>query len=212
MDQNTKWHDNTLIERTAKALKDNYFEVSVFATRGEAVIKLLELIGPNDTVGVGGSMTVRDIVLLEELQKRKQTILQHTPAMPQDEALSVRKKAAVADVYIASPNAITTEGTLIFCDGVGNRAAAMIFGPGKIIAVAGVNKIVESEEAGWQRIDSIAAPINAKRLNLSTPCAATGTCSECESPQRICRIGVTLWKKPRLTDYHVILINENLGY
>ncbi len=113
---------------------------------------------------------------------------------------------------MASPNAITLDGRLIFVDKIGNRTAGMTFGPKKVIAVAGVNKIVADEKAGYERIRTYAAPVNAKRLKLETPCTKTGVCCDCDSPQRICGIAVTLWKKPAYTEYHIILVPEELGF
>jgi hypothetical protein len=132
--------------------------------------------------------------------------------MSPEQIVEIRRRSLLADAYIASPNAITLDGTLLFVDKIGNRAGAMTFGPRKVIAVAGVNKIVPDGNAAQQRIDSYAGPVNCKRLGLNTPCVASGVCSDCASPQRICNISVTLWKRPSYTQYTVVLVPEELGY
>jgi L-lactate utilization protein LutB len=212
MDDNIRYHNGLIIKRTADALKKNGFNVISAGSAEDACKKIMDIVKKEDSVGVGGSMTIRDLGLLEKLAARKQNIIQHKQGMSLDESLDIRRKALTADVYMASPNALTMEGTLIFCDGIGNRVSGMIFGPGKIIAIAGINKIVSNEDTGWDRISTVASPVNAKRLNLNTPCVSTGVCMNCNSESRICNIGVTIWKKPRHTDYYVVLVPENLGY
>ncbi|MCB4792364.1 MAG: lactate utilization protein [Elusimicrobia bacterium] len=212
MDENIKWHNLIVLNEVAKKLEKNNFKVIVAEGAETARKKVLEIIDAKESVGIGGSMTIEELNIIEELRKRGQNIIRHTPGMPLDESLDIRRKALTSDVYVASPNAITKDGTLMLCDGVGNRVSAMIFGPKKVIAVAGINKIVSDESAGWCRIDEIAAPSNAKRLNLNNPCVAKGKCVECDLPSRICNIGVVLWKKPKQTEYYVVLVNENLGY
>jgi len=149
---------------------------------------------------------------MEALSRRGSLIIASKPGMSHEEALKVRRQSLNADVYLASPNAVTMDGKLLFVDKSGNRAAGMMFGPAKAIAVAGINKIVADEQAARRRVEALAGPVNAKRLSLATPCAETGACSDCGSGDRICNIAVTLLKKPSYTEYHVILIPEELGY
>lgn len=122
------------------------------------------------------------------------------------------KEMLTCDLFLTSTNALTLTGNLVNIDGTGNRAASMFFGPRKIIIIAGRNKIVGSIEEGLNRIKMYAAPANARRLNLSTPCASTGFCADCNSPERICRITTILERKPLLTDIHVLVVNEDLGF
>jgi hypothetical protein len=109
------------------------------------------------------------------------------------------------DYFLCSTNAITEEGHLYNVDATGNRVGAMFFGPGKTIIVCGINKIVRDMEEA-------AAPMNAKRLGRKTPCAQTGVCSDCNSPERICNIAVEILKKPSRTDVLVLLVGEPLGF
>lgn len=212
MDENIKWHNLVVLNETAKELEKNGFTTTVVKNIEEAKAKIFELIDLKDLVGMGGSITLDELGIEESLKKRGQKILRSAPGMSPEEGREIRRKALLSDVYMASPNAVTKDGTLLLCDGVGNRVAAMIYGPKKVIAIAGINKIVSSEAGGWARIDEVAAPANAKRLNTNNPCTISGTCSDCNSASRICNIGVVLWKKPKYTEYHIILVPENLGY
>jgi hypothetical protein len=113
---------------------------------------------------------------------------------------------------LTGTNAVTLDGILVNIDGNGNRVGAMIFGPKKVIIVVGRNKIVDgSAEDAIARIKEWASPPNAMRLSKQTPCAVTGICSDCDSPQRICRITTILDRKPTLTDIHVLVVNEDMG-
>ncbi|MEM3137804.1 MAG: LUD domain-containing protein, partial [Thermofilaceae archaeon] len=111
-----------------------------------------------------------------------------------------------------SVNAVTMDGKLISIDGVGNRVAAMIFGPKRVIVVAGKNKLVRDVKEGLWRAKNIAAVMNCKRLKLKTPCVKLDRCLDCSSPERACNITVIVERKPSLTDFHVILVNEDLGF
>jgi hypothetical protein len=123
-----------------------------------------------------------------------------------------RRAQLACDVFLSSSNAVTVEGELVNVDGIGNRVAAMIFGPGKVIVVAGWNKIVPDVNAAIQRIRNTAAPLNAKRLELNVPCAKTGYCVDCDVPDNMCRVTTIISRKPRKTDISVVLIAEQLGF
>jgi hypothetical protein len=118
----------------------------------------------------------------------------------------------VADLFLSSSNAVTLNGELVNIDGVGNRVNSTNFGPGKVILVVGYNKIVEDVQEAIQRIKNVAAPLNARRLNVDVPCAKVGKCVDCNSPNRICRAIVIHERKPSLTDILVILVGEELGF
>jgi len=117
-----------------------------------------------------------------------------------------------ADVYLSSSNAITLQGQLVNTDGVGNRVAAMIFGPPRVIVLAGYNKIVADEEQARERIKNVASPKNGLRFGGKTSCAQVGRCMDCSSQHRMCKATVILDRRPTLTDYHIIIIGEDLGY
>lgn len=212
MDNNVLAQRKKTLETVGERLRGNGFTVYVTDAAGDAAAKVLELVAASDIVGCGGSQTVLALGILEKLAGRGQQLLCPKPGMPRDEVMALRRRALTADVFLGSPNAVTRDGKLFFVDKIGNRAAGMTCGPKKIIAIAGYNKIVTDETAAWDRVDNYAAPVNARRLGLSTPCVQTGACSDCSAKERICNIAVTLMKKPSYSDYHVILVPEELGY
>ena len=195
------------------ALKANGFEVIYADNANEALDKVMSFIPKRAKVGIGGSVTVRDIGLVEAIEKQSNTIVMDWgKPLELKEKIKVRKEALTSDVYLTSSNAITLQGQLVNIDGTGNRVSAMIFGPKKVIIVAGANKLVDTLDEALARIRNIAGPLNGKRLNLKTPCALTGKCTDCNSPDRMCKVKVILEKKPSLSDITIVLVGENLGY
>ena len=147
------------------------------------------------------------------MKARGNIILDHgAPGLENDERVRIRRAQLTADAFLTGSNAVTMDGRLVNTDGSGNRVAAMIFGPGKVIVVAGVNKIVRDVEEAEERIRKTAAPINNRRLNLPNPCVKTGECMDCQGPTRICNVTTILHKRPKLTEMHVILVGEELGF
>ncbi|HHW91522.1 MAG TPA: LUD domain-containing protein, partial [Firmicutes bacterium] len=116
------------------------------------------------------------------------------------------------EFYLASSNALTEDGRLVNIDGTGNRVMGMVYGPRRVILVVGSNKLAGSLEAALERIHREACPPNARRLKLQTPCAATGECNDCSSPDRMCKVTTIIEGKPGATDLEVILVGEKLGY
>lgn len=209
-----KWFNERVSSLTIENLVKNGFKASYFE-KSETAIKYIESIAENyNKIGFGGSMTVLQSLKLDELLKGKgKEILNHNiGSLSAEEKLEIRKKQLTCDLFVTSTNALTKDGKLINTDGVGNRVSAMIFGPKKVLVIAGVNKIVKDVDAGLKRIKEIAAPMNSKRLNMNTPCAVTGVCSDCNSPQRICRVTTIIERKPNFSDIEIIIIGENLGY
>jgi len=117
-----------------------------------------------------------------------------------------------ADVYFTSTNAITEKGELYNVDGNGNRVAAMLYGPDKVIIIAGINKIVENIEEAIKRNERVSAPANCKRLNRATPCVKVGHCIDCSSEERICNEYTIIRRQGNKDRIHVIFLNEELGY
>ena len=122
------------------------------------------------------------------------------------------KESFFADAYFTSSNAVTENGELYNVDGNGNRVAAMLYGPEKVIVICGVNKIVKNVEEAIKRNRECAAPINAKRLNKETPCSKVGYCMDCKSKDRICNEYTLIKRQNRKERMHIIFLNENLGY
>mgnify|MGYP000291885215 CR=1 FL=1 len=214
MNENTKKFNKLILNKVAEQLNKNGFEdVSVVDTKSDAVKKVLELIPENSIVGLGGSMTVRELGLVEQLSAEKKCkILQHKSGMPIEERKTLWREVFSADFYLASPQAISYDGKIFFIDKYGNRVAAVIFGPKKVILIAGYNKLVPDLDTALWRIKNIAAVKNAIRLGLNTPCVNAGKCMDCSSGERICNVVTYLLKRPSATEYSIVLVNDELGY
>ena len=174
---------------------------------------LLETIPKSATVGIPGSVTIRELGIIEKLKKRGNRVIQHWKSeLTEKTDKDTRKKEGQADYYLTSANAITMAGDIINIDGVGNRVAAMIYGPENVIIIAGINKLVSSIPDGIRRSKEIAAVMNAKRVGAKTPCARTGICVDCNTQQRICRVISIMQYRPWQTNISVIIVNEHLGF
>jgi len=215
MDPIRDWFVEDRGRRAAEALKRRDFNAHYVENQDKAREMILKEVPPGATVGVGGSVTIRGLKVLEALKARGHKVLDHweVPRDPRDESFIVRRGQQTSDVFLASTNAITLEGQLVNIDGAGNRVNALAFGPKKAIVVAGVNKIAANLESAIRRIKEVAVPLNCRRLNISPPCIQAGKCVDCRVPQRTCRITTIIeWKPPFFSDYLVIIVGENLGY
>ena len=207
------WSNEMKINRTIEALKKNNMN-GYYAKNRDEVIKLIEdIVAEGAKVAVGGSETLSELGVLEHLRSGRYDFLDRYKAgLTPEEVTNIFKQSFLADAYLSGCNAITENGELYNVDGNGNRVAAMLYGPDKVIVICGVNKIVKDVDEAIKRNREISAPMNAKRLNRKTPCAKVGYCMDCNSPERICN-EYTLIKKQRLPErMHVIFLNENLGY
>lgn len=186
------------------------YKVSVFKTAQDAV-KYLDSSIDSKTVGFGGSVTLEEIGLYPALSSHNE-VFWHQYATSRDESIDIRQKAMTTDIYISSVNAIAETGEIINIDGNCNRVASTMYGHEKVYLVVGKNKLAPDYDSALWRARNIAAPLNAKRLNKKTPCAVSGKCHNCNSPERICRALTVFWSKPLRNEIEVILIEENLGY
>ncbi len=196
---------------TLESLKRNGFKGEFFETKDEAIEKIITEISEDDSISIGGSMTILDLGLYEKLKEKGNEVYWHWK-VPSEEGKQELKKAMETDIYLTSTNALTIDGKLVNMDGTGNRVASMIYGHERVYIIAGKNKICKDYEEASIRIKNIAAPKNAKRLNKNTPCVHTGKCNDCDSPDRICKAEVILHKNPDNTQIIVYIINEDLGY
>lgn len=201
---------NTTFDAVKKKLKENGFAVSVFDTK-EAASAYLNHAIDQTTVGMGGSMTLADMGLPESLAAHN-VVYSHgfTPCDPK----RAQHMAARAEVYILSANAIAEDtGEILNIDGTGNRTASSLYGHRKVYFVAGKNKLSPDFDSALWRLRNVVAPKNAQRLHRKTPCAVKADkCYNCDSPERICRGLVVLYKKMTSMDMEVVLIDEELGY
>jgi len=208
-----KWFREMQVKRTIEALKKNNFDARFAQDSSDALKQVFSMMPSGSTVGLGGSMTLSQIGFFDEAKKHPLTLLNPgTPGFSPDDALNMRKAILTADVFLASCNAVTEDGKLYNVDASGNRVAAMTFGPKKVILVCGVNKIVKDIAEAEVRVREWTAPMNARRLTYKTPCAETGECVDCSSPQRICNVYVVFAKKPARTDMTVLIVGEALGF
>lgn len=199
------------MENLKKNLIKRGYDVRIFDTADEAKEYLLKVIDKKSTVGIGGSMTIKELAIDEELKNRGNKVLWHWTA-PAKEKKAVRESAGNADIYLCSSNAVTKDGQLVNIDGTCNRIAGMLHGTGKVYMVIGVNKIAKDFEEAISRIKNVACPANAKRLGLNTPCAKTGHCMDCTSSDRMCNATLILDRKPGSHPFEILLVNEEMGY
>lgn len=181
-------------------------------TKKDAVKKALEIMKKGSTVSWGGSLTLNQIGLIEELKKENYTLLDRATAKTQEELNKIYHESFSTDYYLMSSNAITSDGKLINMDGRGNRIAALIYGPKNIIVIAGMNKVVPDENSGIRRIKNYAAPLNSIRLQAKTPCCTMGNCQDCTSTDSIC-CNLLITRLSKIPNrIKVILVGEELGY
>ena len=178
----------------------------------EAKKKILELLGePGKAVGYGGSMTIDDMGIKEEIQAAGHELILREQYKTPEELKECKARLINADSFLMSTNAITLDGELINIDGRGNRVSYFIYGPEQVIVVTGMNKVVTNVEEGIHRVQNMASPPNTVRLNKDTPCAKTGRCGNCLTNSICCQIVVTRVSMIQ-GRIKVILIGEELGY
>ena len=200
--------DFTTVE---KNLNDRGFQVTIFENQEEAV-KYLETQINGQTVGFGGSVTLEQMGLYEALQSHNQ-VFWHWRIPEGKTGQEVKQAAAAAKVYISSVNALAKTWEIINIDGNCNRVSSIFYGHEKVYLILGENKIEEDYERALYRARNTAAPRNAKRLRINTPCAQKGEkCYDCKSPDRICRGLSVLWEKPTSGEFEVILVCQDLGF
>lgn len=213
MNEYTVWHNDLVGARVVEALSGNGFRATYCKTKEEAAAEILRLVPDRATIGAPGSWTLRELGVLDALKERGHVILDAgIPGLDQEQKMKTWRGQLTCDVLLTGSNAVTLDGCLVNTDAFGNRVAAMIFGPGKVIVVAGINKVVMDLAGAQARIRNIAAPINNKRLERPNPCVKTGECMDCQGPARICNVTTILNKCPRLTEIHVLLVGEALGF
>ena len=209
MDKNIVKRNELLAQKVIKGLESRNMSGYYASDREEAKKIALSLIPEGSLVTMGGGQSVWDIGLPQALKEGNYNFL--------DRNLVEDKRAAMlaaydADVFLASANAITEDGVMVNIDGNANRVSALAFGPKKLVLIVGMNKVCPDVDAAMKRARNVAAPINAQRFGLSTPCAKTGSCMNCKSPDTICcQFLVTRFSR-HTGRIHVILVNDVLGF
>jgi hypothetical protein len=198
--------------KVVKALESRFFEAWYFSEISEAVEKVFSLIPETDTVSWGGSLTTTALNLTTLAAEKGYNVIDRDKAATPEERIELMRQALLCDTYLTGTNAVTEDGQLFNIDGVGNRVAAMIYGPRQVIVVVGMNKVVQTEEAAFERAKTIAAPANVQRFpNNKAPCNEIGACMDCLSPDSICAYIVRIRICKPKGKIKVILVGKDLG-
>lgn len=212
MDINRAKRNKLLGERIIKGLKSRNMEGYYAETREEALSKALELMPAGSSIGWGGSMSIQEIGLKDAVCSGDYKTYNRDVCKDPAQKRQVELATYDSDFYITSTNAITEDGVMVNIDGNANRVSAIAYGPKNVIMIVGMNKTVKSVDDALSRARNEAAPINAQRFDLDTPCCKNGMCFDCKSPDTICcQILITRFSKAP-GRIKVILVNEDLGF
>lgn len=194
-----------------KNLKNRHFDAYYCATKEDALAKALELIPEGSTVGWGGVMSAHEIGLIKALNEGNYNAIDRDKLPPEQRA-EAAAKAMFADVFLTSANGLSMDGEMVNIDGLGNRVAAIIYGPKSVLVIAGMNKVCDTLESAVTRARTVAAPMNQQRFTSPNPCGVTGKCADCKSETCICNhIVITRHCRP-VGRIKFILVGEDLGF
>lgn len=214
MDAVQKWKNELVIADLIKVLKERDFDAVMAADKDDAKKIVMDMIPDGSVIAVGGSVTLNETGILDEIRSDKYKFIDRYNTSSFEEMLDKYREGYYADVLVSSTNAVTMDGQLVNIDCTGNRTSQIVFGPKKVIIIAGVNKIVQDVEEGIKRAKSI-APMNARRITHKTPCATDDNCNctECRVQARVCNVTSIVdgchYFPGRIT---IVLVPENLGY
>lgn len=211
-----KIRNNKIAQKTIEALKKRYFEAYYTGTKEEAKSKALELIDKSDVISWGGSTSTVQSGLIDYVLKNNYKVINRDSASNQEERINLLRQSLLCDTYLMGTNALTADGQLVNIDCIGNRTAALMFGPKKVIIIASVNKIMPDIDSAIKRARNIAAPVNIQRIasqrEVKTPCLETGKCHDCLSPDSICsHIVITRLCNPK-NRIKIIITDEDIGF
>jgi L-lactate utilization protein LutB len=193
-------------------LKARHFDAYYCSTKQAAAQQIISLIPKTDTVSWGGSLTMETLGIIQRVKDDGWKVIDRDTAQNREESVELMRRALLCDTYLTGTNAISEDGELVNIDGTGNRTAAMMFGPKSVIIACGMNKVVKSTEDALARARNYAAPVNAQRFDIKTPCKITGTCADCKSSESICTYIVrTRLCRPE-GRIKIVLIGETLGF
>lgn len=212
MDKVMKWKHQCDANELVKILKDNYYNAFYCDTIDDAKRKVIELIPEESSIALGGSVTLNQMDLVNYFRDGNYKLFDRYKDVSFNETVEIMRQSMLADYLVTSTNAITRSGELVNMDSTGNRAAAMIFGPKKVIVIVGVNKLVDTLDDAYKRLKEIAI-LNAKRINHKAPCTITGSCSDCAVKDRICNYISVVNNGRKFEDrFTVLVVADNLGY
>ena len=209
MNENIVKRNQLLAQKVIKGLESRNMSGYYAADKDEALKIALELIPEQSSVTMGGTMSAHEIGLVEALKNGNYNFIDRDA---EEDKRAAMLKAYDADYFLTSANAITEDGVMVNIDGNSNRVSAIAQGPKHVIAIVGMNKVCDDVDGAMKRARNVAAPINAQRFGLSTPCAKTGSCMNCKSPDTICcQFLITRYSRHE-GRIHVILVNDSLGF
>jgi NADPH:quinone reductase-like Zn-dependent oxidoreductase len=198
---------------TETLVANGYKTAQYVETASEALAAAASRIPDGASVGVPGTVTIRDIGLMEKLSDKKCRVFHHwDPKLTPKTRVKRLHDENTADWFVTSSNALTVDGKMVNIDGTGNRVAAMAWGTGKILYIIGINKVERDLERAIARARNTATPANTIRIGMTTPCVKLGYCVDCNAPERSCRAVLIMERVPFGREAHVILVGESLGY
>ena len=212
MNENRTIRNKKLAEKVIKGLKSRHMEGFFAETKEEALKIALDLIPEGSSVSWGGTMSAAEIGLTQVLSEGNYEYIDRNGASTPEEKRQREIEAYGCDYFIASSNAITEDGILVNLDGNANRVSCIAYGPEHVVMIIGMNKVVSDLDAAIERTRHEAAPINAQRFDIETPCKKTGSCADCKSPQSICCQLLITRLEMHPDRMKVILVNDDLGF
>lgn len=208
MNENMRKRNEILAQTVIKGLESRNMSGYYAADKEEAVKKALEVIGKGSTVAMGGCQSAHEIGLIQALEEGDYNYIYRSNMTPRESLMA----AYDADVFLSSANAMTNDGIMVNIDGNSNRVSCIAQGPKKVVFIVGMNKICSDLDEAMKRARNVAAPANAQRFDVKTPCKVTGKCADCKSPDTICcQFLITRYSRHE-GRIHVILVNDTLGY
>lgn len=194
-----------------KNLKSRHFDAWYCEDKASALAKALVLIPEGSTVGWGGALSAQQIGLMDAVNAGNYRAIDRDQCKTPEEKLQAAKESMFADVFLTGANALSLDGQMVNIDGTGNRVAAIIYGPGTVLVIAGMNKVMDTLDAAMTRARTVAAPMNKQRFPNQTPCELTGTCGDCKAEGCICnQIVITRHCRPA-GRIKFIIVGEELG-
>lgn len=207
-----KTRNRLLADRVIKGLESRNMCGYYAETKEDALQKALELIPEGSSIGWGGSVSVSEIGLRDAVINGNYTIYNRDICTTPEEKRETELKIFGCDYFLCSTNAMTEDGILVNIDGNSNRVAAIAYGPKNVVMIVGMNKIAKDIDSALSRAKNIAAPTNAQRFPLDTPCKINGSCANCKSKDTICCEFLVTRYSRHANRFHIILVNEDLGF
>ena len=208
MDENLRKRNETLAKTVIKGLKSRNMSGYYAADKEEAVKLALELIPEGSTISMGGCASAQEVGLIKALKEGNYNYIDRAKLSPRESLMA----AYDSDIFLSSAKAITSDGIMVNIDGNSNRVSCIAQGPRKVVFIVGMNKVCPDLDDAMKRARNVAAPVNAQRFDIKTPCKETGKCFDCQSPDTICCQFVITRYSRHGDRIHVILVNDTLGF